>query len=214
MSFNVTSNVMLSKDIVDLESKKDVEFVTSIANAIELGGQPNIADFFPFLWCLDPQGIKRKMKGDRVYTHKFAYGFVEKRILKRKNRKKNTKNDFLDVLLDFQGNQRDGELENILEKNIGIMILAVVKETLRLHPPVPQRVMENTKFMGYSVPKDTQILVNIWGSGCVGMSLAHRTLHLALGSLIQSFEWALEDGVINARKYGHDRKVGCSTEKG
>ncbi|KAF9592391.1 hypothetical protein IFM89_014642 [Coptis chinensis] len=277
------------------KNPKDAEFFTSIAKAIELGGRPNIADFFPFLRWLDPQGIKRKMRCDMAYTHKFAYGFVEERILERKNGKKNTKKDFLDVLLDFQGNQRDGEPENISEKNIGIMILelfaastdtttstiewaltellrnpsimrnvqaeldqvlvqnkmeevdvgslrylqAVVKETLRLHPPVPllipRRAMDDTKFMGYSVPKDTQILVNVWAIGrdpvfwddplsfkperflssnidykgrhfqfipfgagrriCVGMSLAHRTLHLALGSLIQSFEWALEDGV-------------------
>ncbi|KAF9593731.1 hypothetical protein IFM89_024735 [Coptis chinensis] len=290
MSFNVTSNVMLSKDLVDPESKKDAEFFTSIAKAIELGGRPNIADFFPFLRWLDPQGIKRKMRCDMAYTHKFAYGFVEERILERKNGKKNTKKDFLDVLLDFQGNQRDGEPENISEKhryndtastdtttstiewaltellrNPSIMrnvqaeldqvlvqnkmeevdvgslryLQAVVKETLRLHPPVPllipRRAMDDTKFMGYSVPKDTQILVNVWAIGrdpvfwddplsfkperflssnidykgrhfqfipfgagrriCVGMSLAHRTLHLALGSLIQSFEWALEDGV-------------------
>ncbi|OVA20242.1 Cytochrome P450 [Macleaya cordata] len=116
---------------------------------------------------------------------------------------------------------------------------AVMKETLRLHPPIPflipRTVVEETEFMGYSIPKDTQVLVNAWGIGkdpaswndafsfkpdrflgsnidyhgqhfrlipfgggrriCPGIPLADPVIHLALGSLLQSFEWVLESGV-------------------
>lgn len=46
---------------------------------------------------------------------------------------------------------------------------AVVKEALRLHPPlpflVPRRAMHDTKFMGYDIPEDTQVFVNVWAIG-------------------------------------------------
>ncbi|XP_027155775.1 cytochrome P450 76A1-like [Coffea eugenioides] len=46
---------------------------------------------------------------------------------------------------------------------------AVVKETLRLHPPlpflVPHMAMDSCKMLGYHIPKETQILVNVWAIG-------------------------------------------------
>lgn len=46
---------------------------------------------------------------------------------------------------------------------------AVIKETLRLHPPlpflVPHMAMEPCNMLGYYIPKETQVLVNVWAIG-------------------------------------------------
>lgn len=43
---------------------------------------------------------------------------------------------------------------------------ACLKETLRLHPPgpllLPHRAVETCEVMGFTIPKDSEILVNMW----------------------------------------------------
>ncbi|KAG5529745.1 hypothetical protein RHGRI_030206 [Rhododendron griersonianum] len=48
-------------------------------------------------------------------------------------------------------------------------IRSIVKETLRIHPPVPflipRKVETDVQICGYNVPKGTQVLVNVWAIG-------------------------------------------------
>ncbi|MCL7046260.1 hypothetical protein MKW94_003066 [Papaver nudicaule] len=115
---------------------------------------------------------------------------------------------------------------------------AVIKEAMRLHPPgpllLPRSTVEDTEFMGYIIPKDTAVVVNVWGIGrdsalwddpfsfnpdrflgnttdyrgqhfeflpfgagrrmCPGLPMAHQIVHIVIGSLLQSFDWTLENG--------------------
>ncbi len=73
------------------------------------------------------------------------------------------------------------KLRDELEREIGTDIVkeshlahlpylqACVKETLRLHPPgpllLPHRALQTCQVMGYTIPKDSQVLVNMWAIG-------------------------------------------------
>ncbi|KAL9245308.1 hypothetical protein vseg_018974 [Gypsophila vaccaria] len=71
------------------------------------------------------------------------------------------------------------EMDEVLGNKIGPIqepdisnlpyIQAIVKETLRLHPPtpilVPHRAKKDVNLCGYLVPKDSEIWVNIWSIG-------------------------------------------------
>ena len=70
------------------------------------------------------------------------------------------------------------ELEEVLGKGGHVQesdiskfhyLQAIVKETLRLHPPlpflIPCKVETNIKICGFFMPKNAQILINVWATG-------------------------------------------------
>ncbi|XP_057797803.1 geraniol 8-hydroxylase-like [Salvia miltiorrhiza] len=64
-----------------------------------------------------------------------------------------------------------GKGETVREGDISRLpyLRCMVKETMRLHPPVPflipRRVERDVEVMGHMVPKDSQVLVNVWAIG-------------------------------------------------
>ncbi|KAL0739774.1 hypothetical protein Bca4012_081287 [Brassica carinata] len=116
---------------------------------------------------------------------------------------------------------------------------AIVKETLRLHPPaplIPRKAESDVHIFGFLIPKDASVLVNVWAIGrdsrvwedplrfeperfllreidvkgkdfelipfgagrrmCPGMSMALRSVSLVLASLLYSFDWKAQNGVV------------------
>nr|XP_010920219.1 geraniol 8-hydroxylase [Elaeis guineensis] len=64
-----------------------------------------------------------------------------------------------------------GREKEVEESDIGRLpyLRAVVKETFRLHPPapflLPRKVESTVELHGYTVPKGTRVLVNVWAYG-------------------------------------------------
>ncbi|KAL3642654.1 hypothetical protein CASFOL_013469 [Castilleja foliolosa] len=216
VAFNTVGNLTLSRDVTGTITKLDKmsDFFEAFLMFLELIGKPNVADFFPLLKWMDPQGIKKNTTKYLEKLIRFSSEIVKERIAEKESGMViRERDDFLDALLD-EGEVYDDGPDKLSLKNIAILLLnnkhhnrmgnelvrhpksmkkiqdeidqvigrtrkveetdltqlpylqAVVKEILRLHPAapllVPRNSMEDTKYMGYFVPKNTQIFVNAW----------------------------------------------------
>ncbi|KAI7996747.1 Iridoid oxidase [Camellia lanceoleosa] len=199
MSFNLVGNLMLSKDVLDPESEEGFEFSDSMSKVMCLAAMPNLADSFPILKWVDPQGIKRSMKRELEKPMKIAARFVEERVLERESgRKEKSKKDFLDLLLDYEGDGRE-DPHKISEKNVKIIILVMLVNVWAIgrDPDCWDDLLsfKPERFIGSSIEYEGQHHELIqFGTGrriCVGFTLAHRVVHFGLATLLQAFDWEL-----------------------
>jgi len=105
MAFNLIGNLMFSKDLLDPKSEKGAKFFQHAGKVVELAGKPNMADFFPILRWLDPQGIRRKTQFHVARAFEIAGGFIKERTesTQKENSRDDKRKDYLDVLLEFRG---------------------------------------------------------------------------------------------------------------
>ncbi|EYU25445.1 hypothetical protein MIMGU_mgv1a018354mg [Erythranthe guttata] len=213
-SLNLISTTLFSIDFAHFGSN----------SAQEMKGTPNLADYFPILKRIDPQGLKRESEDyagkllttfDQITSERLRSIGVSSSDFPRKN-------DLLQVLLDLN-QERDSDLSRDELKHLFLVLIvggadtstdtvewamtellsnpeimskarnelrtvigenkqveesdisklpylrAVVKETFRFHPVVlfliPHKANANVEMNGYIIPKDAQILVNIWAMG-------------------------------------------------
>ncbi|KAI3991100.1 hypothetical protein MKX01_041319 [Papaver californicum] len=292
---NLIGDLLFSRDLMDLKSGTRDEFYVLVNEIATIIKTPNLADLFPWLGNSDPQNLTKRMKKAWDAALNIVDGIAKERRRMGLVCQNDEHKDFLDVLMDFEGDGKDeawkfsdrqinlfvlelvagstdtiasviewamtellrnpeamkkvnaeiaqvvGYVRKIEEKDIESLpyLWAVIKEALRLHPVapflIPRIAVEDTKFMGYMIPKDTVVLVNAWGIGresaswddpysfnpdrflgtninyhgqhfgflpfgsgrriCPGIPLTQQVLPIVLGSLLQSFDWALESGV-------------------
>ncbi|KAF5188077.1 Cytochrome p450 [Thalictrum thalictroides] len=125
MTFNLLGNLLLSRDLVDPQSKEGPEFFNAVDGLIEAAGQPNVADFFPLLKWFDPQGIRKKMDRHLGKAVQIVAGFVKERIEGQNSGEQKNRKDFLDALLEYEG--EEVEHSKISERDLVIMIMVNLK---------------------------------------------------------------------------------------
>ncbi|CAL1371340.1 unnamed protein product [Linum trigynum] len=217
--FNSLCNLFFSDDLLVLEDRKGKAsgLKSHIWKMMELGATPSIADFYPVLAPLDPQGLKKKMA--KVVSQMFSVwdSYIKERreIHESKFHVDAPKGDFLDVFLSngfddqkinwlffelltagtetttttvewamtelLKSEESMTKVREELRREIGgnpineanvfqlTFLNACIKETFRLHPPVPFLIphcaLETCEVLNYRIPKNAQVLVNIWAIG-------------------------------------------------
>lgn len=98
--------------------------------------------------------------GSETTSISIEWGFVE--MMRNPHVMQKVRNE-IDTVVGLHRKAEESDFEKLP------YLQAVVKETLRLHPVLPlllpRNTTEDTKYMGYFVPKDTQVFVNAWAIG-------------------------------------------------
>ncbi|KAF3954454.1 hypothetical protein CMV_020202 [Castanea mollissima] len=93
------SNTFSSMDLAQYDSNLSQEFRDIVYGVAEEGGRPNIADYFPALRVIDPQGVRKRTR--IFYTKIFGIldGIIKQRLQLRVSSKgSKAGNDVLDLL--------------------------------------------------------------------------------------------------------------------
>ncbi|XP_076951824.1 cytochrome P450 76T24-like [Bidens hawaiensis] len=196
-SLNIVSNMLFSTDFSQYDSKSSQEIKEVISGLMEIGGKPNLVDFFPILRPLDPQGLASNAVAyvDRCFGLAARYP-LDRWVQMSIN---DMKHLFMDLiiggtdtisatvewamteLIHNPNKMEIARLELMKHKHnddktfnehdiIHLPYLqAVIKETLRLHLPtpflVPRQAIHDVEVKGFIVPKNAQILCNVWAIG-------------------------------------------------
>uniref|UniRef100_A0A803P655 Cytochrome P450 n=1 Tax=Cannabis sativa TaxID=3483 RepID=A0A803P655_CANSA len=239
---NIISRMIMSKRCAHNENEAD-EITDVVNGSAEIVGTFNVSDFIWFCKNLDLQGLKKKSKDVFVAGTNTSSITLEWALAELINHP-NVMKKAMDEVDSVVGKTRLVEESDVVNFPY---IQAIVKETLRLHPPGPilSRVASETCAIdGYEIKENTRLLINVWaisrdpnhwesplefkperfyneqgsenfkqvdvrgqhfqllpfGSGrrvCPGTTLGLQVVHTSLASMLQCFEWNVENGSVN-----------------
>lgn len=116
---NIISNILFSVDIGSYDPKKPSEFQDTVIGVLEAAGEPDLANFFPFLGYLDLQGSRKKMKLCTERLFRLFRGLIDAKVAEKSlqiNPKNVSDRDFVDALLDLsEGDEAELNNEDIIE---------------------------------------------------------------------------------------------------
>ncbi len=128
-TLNLLSNTICSVDLADPNSNTAKEFKELVWNIMEEVGKPNLADYFPLLRKVDPQGIRRRMT---IYFGKLIDLFgirINQRLQLRQVPGSIKKNDMLDTLLDI-GEESTGETDKTQIENLFMVTISLYSSSI------------------------------------------------------------------------------------
>ncbi|CDP07884.1 unnamed protein product [Coffea canephora] len=179
--FNMLGNVLMSRDVVGLEEKRaDGGLKGLVRTIMEVVTVPNISDYYPFFDRFDFQGIDFL---ESLIENNFTNDRIHQLLLELFTAGADTSISTIEwAMAELVKNQEimkkvheelDREFHDDLPKESQLMQLpylqACIKEALRLHPPgpllMPHRALETCQVMNYTIPKDAQVLLNVWAIG-------------------------------------------------
>uniref|UniRef100_A0A7N0V052 Cytochrome P450 n=1 Tax=Kalanchoe fedtschenkoi TaxID=63787 RepID=A0A7N0V052_KALFE len=120
-SMNLLSRVILSTDLADGESEASREFKKSFWDIMELGGSPNLVDFFPWLERVDPQRIRARMEPHCLKMLSLMDRLIDQRLARRAEEASgfDKEKDVLDSLLDIMQDSNEvltrNEMNHLLQ---------------------------------------------------------------------------------------------------
>ncbi|KAL3642653.1 hypothetical protein CASFOL_013468 [Castilleja foliolosa] len=117
-AFDTVGNLTLSLDVTGMNHDKASEFFEAFLMFFEWLGKANVADFFPVLKWMDPQGIKKNTGKYLERLIGFTSEIVKERIVEKESGVVRERDDFLDVLLDEGGVSDKMSVKNRLSPTI------------------------------------------------------------------------------------------------
>ncbi|KAL7182906.1 hypothetical protein ACSBR1_041564 [Camellia fascicularis] len=158
-ALNMMSNTCFSINVAGFESGEAQGFLNAIKTIMVVDGKFNIADVFPWLKPLDPQGLRTKAKVAYGWLDDVCDGFITRRL---KHRESNLPScgDLLDSLLDYSQEHHESEFNyKNIKVLLGELLLAGTETSsntvewamteLLLHPNIMSKLREEiTKTIG------------------------------------------------------------------
>ena len=99
---NSISSTFFSMDLAQYDSNLSQEFRDIVCGVAEEIGRPNIADYFPALRMIDPQGVRKSTRIYYTKTFGILDGIIKQRLqLRASSKGSKADNDVLDSLFNL-----------------------------------------------------------------------------------------------------------------
>ncbi|WCJ44260.1 Cytochrome P450 76T24 [Euphorbia peplus] len=186
---NLLSNTIFSIDLASYNSNISQQFYDAVVGIMEELGKPNIADYFPLLHIMDPQRIRRRTSGGFDKLFEIFDEIIAERLQLKSSSSKHLLLDLFVAATDTTSKTLEWGMTELLcnpeklsklrkelkefegeiqESDIHRFpyLQATIKEIFRLHPAVPflvpHKAESDVEIGGFKIPKNAEILVNVW----------------------------------------------------